>query len=164
MRRRLSMKFHSWCILKLVRVWRGGGRGGGGRGGRGSGGLRVKVSRSNNICVQDVHSAKFSFGNRRNWIIRCDSNTSTWDDSPCRLIHSLKLKLIFDRIIKLPWSIYLRSGVGILGGGVGVLGGVGIFTFFSGSAYSGLKQLIQHRSGEFVFFGTTFLFRRLYRC
>jgi len=57
----------------------------------------------------------------------------------------------------------IGSGVGILDGGVGVLGGVGIFTFFSGSAYSGLKQLIQHRSGEFVFFGTTFLFRRHFK-
>jgi len=82
-----------WCITKLVRVWRGGrggGRGGGGRrGGRGSWGLRVKVSRSNNICVQDVHSAKFSFGNR-NWHIRCNSNASTGDDSPSRLIHRFR--------------------------------------------------------------------------
>jgi len=56
---------------------------------------------------------------------------------------------------------YLRSGVGV---GIGVLGGVfGDGAFFSGSAYSGLKQFMQHRSGEFFFFGTTFLFRRLNR-
>lgn len=55
----------------------------------------------------------------------------------------------------------IGAGVGV---GVGVLGGVfGDGAFFSGSAYSGVKQFMQHRSGEFFFFGTTFLFRRHFR-